>query len=156
EFTSPWCASAASADAMVDVLSPSVGRIIAFHLLLEGKCQVDLKNVETLELVEGEILILPHGDEHLIWHGSRTNLIDRMMSEVLLNGVQFVQAGGGGEKVRFICGCLACDPHLCDVILAGLPRMIKVNIRSDDGGQWLENSLRHSVCIGPNQAGSSA
>ena len=54
-------------------------------------------------------------------------------------------AGGGGNVSRFICGYLACDPHLSQAFLTGLPSLIRLNIRDDVSGQWLENSLRFSV-----------
>jgi transcriptional regulator GlxA family with amidase domain len=40
---------------------------------------------------------------------------------------------------------MACDPHLSRIFLGGLPPILKINIRNDASGQWLENSLRYSV-----------
>ncbi len=40
---------------------------------------------------------------------------------------------------------MACEPQLSRVFLEGLPPIMKVNIRDDTSGQWLENSLRYSV-----------
>jgi AraC-like DNA-binding protein len=53
--------------------------------------------------------------------------------------------GGGGDVTRFVCGYMACDPDLCRPILGGLPALLKVNVRTDASGQWLENSIRHLV-----------
>jgi len=44
-----------------------------------------------------------------------------------------------------ICGYLACDRHLSQAFLTGLPPLIRLNVRDDVSGQWLENSLRFSV-----------
>jgi transcriptional regulator GlxA family with amidase domain len=38
-----------------------------------------------------------------------------------------------------------CDPQLSRVFLAGLPPILKVNIRNGAAGRWLENSIRFSV-----------
>ena len=66
-------------------------------------------------------------------------------------------AGGGGASSRFICGFLACDPQLSGAFLGGLPPLIKVNVREDPSGQWLENSLKFSVAQAANrEAGASA
>lgn len=68
-----------------------------------------------------------------------------------------MRAGGGGPASRFICGFLACDPQLCQSFLGGLPALIKVNIRDDPSGQWLENSLKFSVLQAANrEAGAGA
>jgi AraC-like DNA-binding protein len=53
--------------------------------------------------------------------------------------------GGGGEVARFVCGFMVCEPSLSQVFLAGLPSMFKVNIRQQQSGQWLENSIRYSL-----------
>jgi transcriptional regulator GlxA family with amidase domain len=68
-----------------------------------------------------------------------------------------MQAGGGGEVTRFVCGYMACDPLLCRPILQGLPPAFKVNLRTDRSGEWLENSILHLVEeAGSGQAGSEA
>ena len=56
-----------------------------------------------------------------------------------------LQAGGGGDISRFVCGYMSCDPHLSRPILSGLPPVFKVNIRTDPSGLWLENSILHLV-----------
>ena len=56
-----------------------------------------------------------------------------------------MQAGGGGDSARYVCGYMACDPFLSRPILNGLPSVFKVNIRTDRSGQWLENSILHLV-----------
>jgi AraC-like DNA-binding protein len=43
------------------------------------------------------------------------------------------------------CGYLSCDPNLCRPILNGLPPVLKVNIRTDRSGNWLESSIPHLV-----------
>jgi AraC-like DNA-binding protein len=53
--------------------------------------------------------------------------------------------GGGGETTKFVCGYMACEPHLSRVFLGGLPPILKVSIRDDASGQWLVNSIRYSV-----------
>jgi transcriptional regulator GlxA family with amidase domain len=40
---------------------------------------------------------------------------------------------------------MSCEPRLSQVFLAGLPPIFKVNIRSDESGKWLENSIRYTI-----------
>ncbi len=68
-----------------------------------------------------------------------------MLQEVLAQGLKVASMGGGGEVTKFVCGYLACDPHLSKTFLGGLPPVFKVNIRRDSSGQWLENSILYSV-----------
>ena len=53
--------------------------------------------------------------------------------------------GRRGEITKFICGYMACEPQLSRIFLGGLPPILKVSIRDDASGQWLENSIRYSV-----------
>ena len=62
-----------------------------------------------------------------------------------------MRLGGGGEMTKFVCGYFGCERHAERLFLAGLPLMIKINLRGDPAGEWLENSVRHLV----SQAGSS-
>jgi len=58
--------------------------------------------------------------------------------------------GGGGESTLFVCGYMECDRELGKIFLGGLPSVFKVNIRNDDAGEWLENSIKFLA----NQAGA--
>ena len=62
-----------------------------------------------------------------------------------------MRLGGGGEMTKFVCGYFGCERHAERLFLAGLPLMIKINLRGDPAGEWLESSVRHLV----SQAGSS-
>jgi len=76
---------------------------------------------------------------------------------VLEHGLELINMGGGGVCSRFICGYLVCDPQLSDSLLGGLPPLIKISIRDDESGQWLENTLKFSVMQAANtKAGEDA
>ena len=62
-----------------------------------------------------------------------------------------MRLGGGGEMTQFVCGYFGCERHADRLFLAGLPLMIKINLRGDPAGEWLESSVRHLV----SQAGSA-
>lgn len=46
---------------------------------------------------------------------------------------------------RLVCGYLAFESQLSDVLLGCLPPLMKVNIRSDERGRWLEHSIKFAV-----------
>jgi AraC-like DNA-binding protein len=70
---------------------------------------------------------------------------EQELQRILSGGLKISRLGGGGETTKFICGYMACDPQLSRVFLGGLPPILKVSIRNDASGQWLENSIRYSV-----------
>ena len=91
-------------------------------------------------------MIFPHGDAHILGNGA-CNPVDslKIFATNLSNGLKVARYGGGGELTKFVCGYMACDPSLSEVVLAGLPSMFVVNIANDSTGQWLANSIQFSV-----------
>jgi len=44
-----------------------------------------------------------------------------------------------------VCGYLACDKRLAQILLAGLPPVVRVNVRGSSAGVWLEASVRYAL-----------
>jgi AraC-like DNA-binding protein len=133
---------------MASYLPTQAGHIIIFHLLLEGRGYIRLEDeARAVPLAAGDIIILTHGDAHLLGNGPPVTPVDTSlhMRRILAEGRILSQLAGGGEVTKLICGYLTCDAQLCRVVLAGLPAMLKVNIRDTPSGHWLENTLRYSV-----------
>lgn len=84
-----------------------------------------------MPLTAGDIIILTHGDAHLMGNGPPVTPVDTslQMRQILSEGRMLSQLAGGGEVTKLICGYLTCDAQLCRVVLAGLPAMLKVNSR---------------------------
>ena len=150
EFSAPWCVHQAASCTVASYLSPVSKHVIIYHLVTEGRGYARLEGDErSVPLNEGDIVIFPHGDPHILGNGSPVKpkpvdyqeALQRMFSE----GLKVSRLGGGGEITKFICGYLSCEPELSGVFLGGLPSIMKVNIRDDESGQWLENSIRYSV-----------
>lgn len=159
ELSEPWCLASPEARALAPVLTPGGGHVIIYHFLCEGRAYVQLQDGERVPLSEGDIVTFPHGHGHVLGSGPQVNPIDvgTTLPRVLERGLDLLHVGGGGAPSRFICGFLACDPQLSRAFLGGLPPLIKVNIRADASGQWLENSLRFSVTEAATRAaGGSA
>ena len=108
---------------------------------------VRLDGGEKVSLKAGDLVMLPHGDHHILENGPPTPTLDgsEQLEGVLAQGLKLWRIGGGGEVTRVICGYMACDPRLGQVFLSSLPRVFKVSIRNDASGRWLENSIRFSV-----------
>lgn len=134
-------------------LSPKSQHVIIFHLLTEGSGYARLEGTEgrPISLNAGDILIVPHGYGHLLGNGLPVTPVDRsqVIKQVLSQGLKVTRMGGGGDVTKFICGYMSCEPQLGRVFLAELPPILKVKIRDDasghTSGQWLEQSIRHTV-----------
>jgi len=148
EFSAPWCAHSIDARTVTSYLSLNSQHVIIFHLVTEGRGYALVEGDDRpLPLNAGDILIVPHGDAHILGNGQSIMAVDRsqVLEQVLSQGLRLSRMGGGGELTKFVCGYFSCDPELSRVFLGGLPPMLKVNIRDNTSDQWLEQSIRYSV-----------
>jgi AraC-like DNA-binding protein len=154
EFSAPWCLST-EPTSIAKYLSPLNGQLIIYHFVTEGRAYAELQGKRE-ELSAGDVIVFPHGDQHLLGNGSTQPLDSvKTFGWNLSGGLKLAQFGGGGEVTRFVCGFMVCEPRLGQVLLAGLPRMLKVRVVADESDQWLEHSIRFSVAEnGSSPAGS--
>ena len=148
EFSAPWCVRSPASRAVAPYFSPDSGHVIIFHLLTEGRGYAYIEGEgQAVPLNAGDIIIFPHGDPHFMGNGSAAKAVDfaRELERISSQGLKISRMGGGGEITKFICGYMACEPQLSRVFLGGLPPVLKINIRNDASGQWLEDSIRYSV-----------
>jgi AraC-like DNA-binding protein len=148
EFTAPWCFRSPASRAVAPYLAPDFKHVIIFHLLVEGRGYAQVEgDVRPVPLNAGDIVVFPHGDPHTMGNGPAVKPVDNALElqRIFSQGLKVSRFGGGGEITKFICGYMACEPQLSRVFLGGLPPLLKVNIRNDSAGQWLENSIRYSV-----------
>lgn len=159
EFTAPWTLATPNACSMTPTLAPGAQHLVMYHYVVDGKARATLRDGQRVDLDAGDIVVLPHGDAHHLGNGERCTPLDgtQLLEKIAARDLSPMQAGGGGERTRFVCGFMTCDPQLCAPILGGLPPMLKVSVRSDPAGQWLESSLLHLVEeAGAARAGTEA
>lgn len=156
EFSAPWCFHSPNSCKLAPYINQSSGHVIVYHLLIEGKAYGRLGD-ERLEILPGDVLIFPHGDPHIVESGASRNAVngESELQRIFSGGLKLSRMGGGGDIARFVCGYMVCEQNLSQVFLAGLPAMFKVNIRQDDSGRWLENSIRYSIAD-PKASGAGA
>jgi AraC-like DNA-binding protein len=147
DLTAPWAYAAPPSSEMASTLAPGEPYLVIYHLVTEGVARAALPDGRALMLEAGDIVVFPHGDPHELSSAIGVPSLDRtsVMSKIAAHDLTPMRAGGGGDRTQFVCGFMACDPLLCGPILGGLPPILKVNVRTDRAGHWLETSLLHLV-----------
>ncbi|MGH6923258.1 MAG: AraC family transcriptional regulator [Propylenella sp.] len=159
ECTAPWGFRVPHLGEAAHVLSPGTERLVAYHLVTEGRATVRFDGMPEVPIEAGDIIINPHGLPHTVSNGSPAAMVDSgaSLSEFLTGQLMTMRLGGGGERTHFVCGYFGCERHADRLFLAGLPAMIRMNIRGDSSGEWLESSVRHLVSeAGSGRPGQSA
>jgi len=147
EFSAPWRLSTPHCRVLASTLAPGAPHIVIYHLVVDGSARVCLEGGPEVELSPGDLVVFPQGDPHQLSSGSGTNQVESaaVLRKIATRDLSPMHAGGGGVTTRFVCGYLTLDPLLCGPILESLPPMLKVNVRTDRSGQWLEESILHLV-----------
>jgi hypothetical protein len=66
---SPWVAEAPPAAQIANVVTPGAQHVIEYHVVTRGRCWISLVGdvaIEPVELAEGDIAVIPHGDPHVV------------------------------------------------------------------------------------------
>jgi AraC-like DNA-binding protein len=109
--------------------------IASFHLLISGNAWLEVDGAEPRRLAEGDLVVLPHGDDH--------QLRDDLASEIeylddILDRSPPVEGrleyGGGGASSHIICGGFAIEDPAMRPFLEDLPRVLHVESRDETTG----------------------
>jgi len=146
EFTAPWSFLAPPSSVLAPYFAPGA-HVIIYHLLTEGRGFAGLEDGKFVSLTAGDIVVFPHGDAHIIRNGAQIQPVNQAgeLQRIFAQGLKLARGGGGGEVTKFVCGYMSCDPQLSRVFLAGIPAILRVNVRDGAAGRWLEDSIRFSV-----------
>jgi AraC-like DNA-binding protein len=159
EFSAPWRIATPHCRVLAPSLAPGAPHIAVYHFVVEGTARASVEDGDQVGLSPGDVVVFPHGDPHQLSAGAGTSPVESatLLRRIATGDLSPMQAGGGGPITRFVCGYLTLDPLLCGPILESLPAMLKVNVRSDRSGQWLEQSILHLLEeAASNAAGSEA
>lgn len=158
-MSAPWDMASPPSREFAPMLSPGAGHIIIYHLVVAGSLRASVAGGEPVALTPGDIVAFPHGDPHVLGSGRGNAQVDEnaVMQKISTRDLRPLSLGGGGETTELVCGYMACDPLLCGPILQGLPPMLRVHVRADRAGQWLEQSIVHLADeAAANRPGSQA
>lgn len=147
ELSAPWCLNEPRSADVAPSLSAGPGHVVLYHFLLEGRAFARMPGVPQVDLDAGDIVVVPHGDAHILGNGWPEKPVDAMkaFAKNLKDGLKLVRFGGGGEVTKLVCGYMVFDSKLSNVFLSGLPSLLKVRVTDGPSGQWLKNSIRFSV-----------
>jgi AraC-like DNA-binding protein len=144
KFSAPWSllgrVEGADFEPFLDARAPA--RVIGFHYVVKGRLLVHVEGGEPVELKEGEIVLLPRNDMHVLTSGLEVKPVPA--ADVVLPpaglGIPQVCYGGGGDETHLVCGYLASDAHQSPII-ASLPPLVTLDVKATPGGDWIAQSF---------------
>ncbi|MGA8864297.1 MAG: AraC family transcriptional regulator [Gallionella sp.] len=146
ELSASWAIQTPDSAEIAQRVAPGGGRIIPYHMIVEGGCVVQVEGDEPITLEAGEVVVIPHGDVHVL--SSKFGVpplrftADAVVQMIRRDAVSRVKHGGDGDRTRLVCGFFACDKTLSDLLILPLPRMFKFRVRGDSTAALLP----HAIC----------
>src|SRR5258707_7565747 len=108
QASEPWLAETPSAEAIVEAMLPGSEHLVCYHVITRGSCWACIPGEEPTRLSAGDIIVLPHGDTHVL--SSTPGLrrtpdmsLYRMPADGKLP-VSISMGGSQGESVHLVCG----------------------------------------------------
>lgn len=160
DFTAPWCVDSASGREDVQDILPGAEHVAIYHLLVEGHCQARLADGSAeVDLGPGDLLLVPQGEAHRMGSDVRLPPVPAalLVQPALDGGTPRIEHGGGGDRTRFLCGFLACDPRLCQPLLGALPRLCRIPVGDGPATRWMASLFEMGAAesSGPRPGGAT-
>jgi AraC-like DNA-binding protein len=160
EGASPWVAEAPAAKTIIPAILPGVDHMMEFHVVARGGCWAAVVGQEPIRLDEGDVVIFPQGDHHVMSSapGLRAETVDAsplfapkppqlpFSLSVGAEGVMTARLdGGGGGDTTLVCGFLGCDARPFNPLLASMPRALHMRGIARENTSWIGDLLRAAV-----------
>ncbi len=115
---------------------PALPRTLMFHLLLEGRAVVEVEG-QAYDLVQGDLLLVPHGSGHRVL--SAPGVPSRSLWDVEREQVgeryEHLVIDGGGAAATLACGAVGFADPAVGRLLESLPPALRAGRGGPDG--WL-------------------
>lgn len=146
----PWVVEQPPRQMILPKVLPGAERLIAYHVVTEGRCFASILGSNPIVLAAGEVIVFTNGDPHVMSSspGMRAepetpNVLDAAAKSRL---PFFVDIGERGPvSAKLVCGFLACDARPFNPLLDGLPAVIKVGRSRGNGTGWLDQFIRMAI-----------
>jgi AraC-like DNA-binding protein len=166
-----WAALAPGAQTIGPAVMPGAEHVIEYHMFAKGGGWVAINGEPPLRLEEGDIVMLPHGDAHVV--SSAPGIAPIGKDDVALMGriceglrpVPITYQGGACQvgvglpmddaATVVVCGFIACDLKPFNPLIDSLPRLL--HLPASEVGAWVGPMLEHAAAeTGSLRAGSAA
>ncbi len=149
ELSSPWVAEAPPSREIAATVMPGAQRVIEYHLIARGSCWGHVVGEPPIHLNEGDLILFPQGDAHVLSSAPGMRASPDMSVFVRTTTplpLVYERGGGGPDRARIVCCFLGCDERPFNPLLTALPRTIHLSgAGNEPTSGWLATLLAIAV-----------
>jgi len=133
EFKAPWGLE----------LPPLQNRLM-FHVVISGRCWLELDGQPPQFLQPGDFALVPHGEGHTLLSapGVTAKHLYDVPSQMLSERYEVLRQDGGGEPISMICGVIRFDHPAAHQLIKLLPKFIFIEAWRSPHQDWIQSTLR--------------
>jgi AraC-like DNA-binding protein len=140
EGTGSWSIDTVPVQELTPRIMPHAEHLIAYHVITQGCCYGGLIGEDQVELAQGDVIVFPHGDAHIMSSGRGLRVASHVHATSSTSYGQIVVLGDqDSREVSLVCGFLGCDRRPFNPLLSALPRRMHMRGMSS---AWLDGFTR--------------
>lgn len=142
-FGVPW-AVASSGRAIASMLQPGAKHVTMFHMVADGRLEVELPGEDPVALEAGDLMLLPFGNRHILRQGNAPVVeAEEICVDLKSEGVGILKYGDGLERTQLVCGFVQSGDLFFNPVFRGLPPLIVEHTSKEPVTSLLANTARH-------------
>jgi AraC-like DNA-binding protein len=147
EFTESWAYESPPAEEIARMLHPGSKRLIMFHIVARGRCWVEVDGVDRHWADEGDMVVIPYGDQHRVGGEDDATLvpISELFAPPPWESLPVLRHGAGGERCDIVCGYLHSDDVLFEPALQAFPPLFVVTPPAGPVADWVRSSIQFAL-----------
>jgi AraC-like DNA-binding protein len=158
----PWAVHSPARDLILPRVLPGADHLIAYHVVIEGRCYASLVGGEAVALEAGEVVLFSNADPHIMSShtGMRADPPAADFFDIADAGrlpLHVDLSRDGNASAKLVCGYLACDSRPFNPLLEALPPMLKAGDRRRNDAGWLGQFIHFAVAeVADKRSGSES
>ena len=147
EFTEAWSFSSPAAEGeFAHSVEPDADRLIMFHIVATGSCWVAGPDGERHWANEGDVIVLPYGDEYEMGGTASAASVPifSLLAPPPWTTLPVLRHGGAGDRTDVVCGYLHSEDPLFDPRMRAFPSVFVVRL-DEPAAQWVRASIEYAL-----------
>lgn len=146
EFTEPWAYDSPLTE-IAPLVRPGAQRLIFFHIVVAGRCWVELDDGLRVWANRGDVIVMPYGDDYAMGGEEPAERVPilSLVSRPPWDRIPVLSHGDGGHRTDLVCGYLHSGDPLFDPALRALPPVFVVRLSEGPAAQWIDMSIRYAL-----------